>query len=99
MQSNKNAVIYLVKAPDSRQNEVISTFMQTFSINYTCDVSRYRFPVGTLYCYVLINDTQNTATLVIQNSPTNEPIDVELAIYQDIISIPLMHPAIKASKI
>lgn len=98
MKKYEDTIIYMVQVRDDRQNELIATFMQTFSDTYTCDIDRLRFPIGTMYCYIMINDKFNEASLVIQNKPSNEPIDVELVIYQDIITIPLMHSAIKASR-
>ena len=98
MKKYEDSVIYMVRAHDNRQDEVITTFMKTFSDTYTCDIDRLRFPIGTMYCYIIINDKFNEASLVVQNKPSNEPIDVELVIYQDIITIPLMHSAIKASR-
>lgn len=98
MKTHRDNIIYMVRVRDDRQNELIATFMQTFSNTYTCDIDRLRFPIGTMYCYIIINDKLNEASLVVQSKPSNEPIDVELVIYQDIITIPLMHSAIKASR-
>lgn len=98
MKLHENTIVYKVLAHDTKQNEVIATFMKTFSDTYTCDVDRLRFPIGTMHCYVFINDDVNKAVLIIRNEPYVNPVDVELVIYQDIITIPLMHSAIKASR-
>lgn len=99
MMKSKTSVVYLVMAPDTRQNEVIQVFMQTFKDSYDCAVDRMSFPIGKLFCYIYINDQQNKALLRVRATPVDSLIeDVQLAIYQDIATIPLMHSAIKASK-
>lgn len=99
MMKSKSSVVYLVMAPDTRQNEVIQVFMQTFKNSYVCDVAPTKFPIGKLYCYIFINDQLNKAALRIRTLPLDSLVeDVQITIYQDISTIPLMHSAIKASK-
>ena len=98
-QKTPKSIIYLVVAPDSRQNEVIKVFMDTFSGTYTCDVFRAVFPIKSIFCYIYLNDSKGVATLRIYDKPPLKvQHDLELTIYQDISTIPLIHPAIKASK-
>lgn len=99
MMKSKTSVVYLVMAPDTRQDEVIQVFMQTFKDNYVCSIARMNFPIGKLFCYIYINDQLNKAVLKIRATSIDSLVeDVQLAVYQDIATIPLMHSAIKASK-
>lgn len=91
-------VKYLVKAHPSRQNEVIQLFMKTFK-DSTKDITRCKFPTGTLYCYLFIEDYLESAQLIIIDKPlVATVIDCELTIYQDIETIPLMNKALADSK-
>ena len=92
-------VKYLVKAHPSRQDEVIKLFMKTFK-DSLIDITRCKFPIGTLYCYLFIEDYLESAQLIIIDKPlVATVIDCELTIYQDIETIPLMNKALADSKV
>lgn len=92
-------VSYYVKAPSTRQIEVIRLFLKTFN-GYAHDISRCRFPINSfIHCYIYLNDKKQVAQLVITNSPlVNPEIDLELVIYQDIATIPLINVGIAEHK-
>lgn len=90
-------VKYLVKAHPSRQDEVIQLFLKTFKDSIK-DITRCQFPRATLYCYLYIEDYLETAQLIILNAPLSSPLDCELKIYQDIVTIPLMNKALADSR-
>lgn len=92
-------VNYYVKAPSTRQNEVIRIFLKTFN-GYTHDIARCTFPTNSfIHCYVYLNDKRNTVQLVILDKPLVRPkTDLELVIYQDIATIPLINVGIAEHK-
>lgn len=91
-------VIYLAKALGSRQPEIIKLFMETFP-----DIDKYvhrePFPLNKIYCYIYYDCSMKHIRLYIHNKPVKEIIpDCELVLYQDIVTIPLMHNALVMSK-
>lgn len=91
-------VKYLVKAHPTRQDDVIQLFLKTFPDSIK-DVSRCQFPIGTLYCYLYVEDYLESAQLIILNHTLKTNLDCELTIYQDIETIPLMNKALADSKV
>lgn len=92
------SVIYLAKAQGSKQADVIKLFMDTFP-----DVAKYvqrePFPMNKVYCYISYDFSMESVRLYVHNKPReNLEIDCELVLYQDIVTIPIMHPALVMSK-
>lgn len=92
-------VKYLVVAPATRQSEVIKVIMDTFP-DSTKSITRCSFPIDKIYCYLFVADYLEDVQVVMRSTPLvdGKPVDAELLIYQDIVTIPLMNKALADSK-
>lgn len=92
-------VHYLTIAPATRQDDVIKLFMHTFASSHK-SIARCPFPIDKIYCYIYVSDDLDHAELLVRATPmpNAKPPDVELTIYQDIATIPLMNNALVQSK-
>ena len=91
---------YIIELSDTRQNEAVQALNKTFAKpGVTLSIKRSTFPIGKLYLLIGINKTMTIVSAVFTCKPPSYDEDrVRLATWHDIETIPLMHPAVWASK-
>jgi len=87
-------IVYLVKARTLEKHKVIKLFLDVFKPRYiSTEVLQDSFLPNTMYIAIILNADGSKATLYLKSNLSFTP-DLELKIYQDIQTIPLMNNAL-----
>ena len=87
-------IVYLVKTRTQEKHNVIKLFLDVFKPRYEAvEVDQDRFFMDGMHMYIVLDADGFKAKLYLSNRPKFNP-DIELKIYQDIKTIPLMNNAL-----
>lgn len=87
-------IVYLVKTRTQEKHNVIKLFLDVFKLRYEAiEVDQDGFFANYMYVYIVLDANGFKAKLYIKDSPELNH-DIELKIYQDIKTIPLMNNAL-----
>lgn len=87
-------IIYLIKARTLEKHKVIKLFLDVFKPRYiSTEVLQDSFLPNTMYVAIILDADGSKATLNLKSNLSFTP-DLELKIYQDIQTIPLMNNAL-----
>lgn len=94
---HKDAIYYLVKARAVDRHNIMRLVNKTFD-GYAIKYDSDSFLTDVIWIHLLVKDNLVTVTATNNKVNLNNHPDVTLEVYQDIEGIPLMHPAIMASR-
>ena len=87
-------IVYLVKTRTLEKHNVIKLFLDVFKPRYEAvEVDQDSFFMDSIYVFIVLDADGFKAKLYLRATPNFNP-DLELKIYQDIQTIPLMNSAL-----
>lgn len=87
-------IIYLIKTRTLEKHNVIKLFLDVFKPRYEAvEIVQASFFMDSIYVYIVLDANGFKAKLYLKDSPELDH-DIELKIYQDIKTIPLMNNAL-----
>lgn len=88
---------YTCIAPGHVQNQLIQLVLKTFP-DVTVKVSKTSFALDSIYVLIMVSECATAISVHTSNKFISNTPDVELVLWTDIATIPLMHRAICLSK-
>lgn len=87
-------IIYFIKTRTLEKHNVIKLFLDVFKPRYEAvEIDQASFFMDSIYVYIVLDANGFKAKLYLKEDPKFNP-DLELKIYQDIQTIPLMNNAL-----